>query len=87
MRNKVPGSSDVDSVGDRRRCRSLGRRAVEVAFKKPRFFRFLKKPKKNPKVQILGFLGFLFLKIVILLLNNLNHIEFNDVVPSIDLSL
>ena len=40
------------------------RRAVEVAFKKPRFLGFLKKP-KNPKVQILGFLGFLFLKIVI----------------------
>jgi len=40
-------------------------RAVEVAFKKPRFFRFLKNLKKNPKVQILGFLGFLFLKIVI----------------------
>ena len=40
------------------------RRAVEVAFKKPRFFRFFKNL-KTPKVQILGFLGFLFLKIVI----------------------
>jgi len=39
-------------------------RTVEVAFKKPRFFRFLKNL-KNTKVQILGFLGFLFLKIVI----------------------
>jgi len=36
--------------------------AVEVAFKKPRFFRFLKNLKK-PKVQILG-LGFFVSKIV-----------------------
>jgi len=30
-------------------------RAVEVAFKKTRFFRFFKKTLKNPKVQNLGF--------------------------------
>ena len=61
-------------------------RAVEVAFKKPRFFRFFKKTLKNPKVQILGFLGFFvsknsnsflnhILKVQKLELNNLNHIK------------
>jgi len=53
--------ADDHAVYGTRLCIS---RAVEVAFKKPRFLGFLKKP-KNPKVQILGFLGFLFLKIVI----------------------
>ena len=45
-------------------------RAVEVAFKKPRFFRFFVSKNSN------SFLNHI-LKVQKLELNNLNHIEFN----------
>jgi len=50
--------------------------AVEVAFKKPRVF--FKKPNK-PKVQILVFFRFLFLKIVIVFCFSQSHIKSSEV--------
>ena len=54
MRLVRPSGGDANN-----RKTLLPSRAVEVAFKKPRFFRFFKNL-KNPKVQILGFLVFCF---------------------------